>query len=466
MSKKVQGTGGSVNEDSAFGAFHSLLKNVLDVLPDAVLFFSPEGELVYANESLGRLTGYPVESLYGQNWLCVSSETSSMLLQQAVVSLSTKKGPIRHEVTLVRPDKSERIVSFTFQSLVLESGGPYVLAYCEDLTTSRHLSDIAVENERRLGTVLEAMSEGVVFQDRQGRVILNNEASELMLGLSAAQLDGRDYRDPRWMVTREDGSSLLLKDFPAQAALATGEAQANTVVCVHKPGGDVIWLNVNAVPVYDGSSSDPYAVVSSFSDITDLKHKAELLRDQMRQLHEAQVQVEIRQKELKLANQQLREIAEMDVLTTLKNRRGFFERLAAEIAIATRNGIVFSVVLFDIDHFKSINDQFGHQAGDEVLTLVGKTLKAECRTYDFIARYGGEEFALILPHTNKAQAAVITDRLLTAIRSIRWQRQITASAGISEFPSDTRTIDEIVEKADQALYSAKAAGRNQFLLAA
>ena len=151
-----------------------------------------------------------------------------------------------------------------------------------------------------------------------------------------------------------------------------------------------------------------------------------------------------------------------DPLTGLYNRRYFYEALENEVLRSERYGSTASLVIFDIDDFKSVNDTFGHAAGDEVLRNVGRLVEGLLRPADSFARIGGEEFALLLPETDQLGALLVAERLRTAIarQEILPARPVTMSGGVSSCPQDGRTTDELQRKADGALYWAKANGKN------
>ena len=250
-------------------------------------------------------------------------------------------------------------------------------------------------------------------------------------------------------------------------SLATGESLHKQAMGIHKPDGTLTWISINSVPLFNGNDKKPYSVVASFSDITELKNARDETQKQLDSLHLVQIELEMRQRELEVMNAQLRGMADTDVLTGLKNRRCLFDRLRAEISLVERNGSEFSFVLIDVDFFKSINDTFGHMAGDAVLKRVAQSLTDCARVSDFVARYGGEEFAVIMPHTNRIKAQVATERMLAEIGRVHWKgKQVTASAGVSTYAGLGSSIDSLIEDADSALYAAKAAGRNQVITAA
>jgi diguanylate cyclase (GGDEF)-like protein len=152
----------------------------------------------------------------------------------------------------------------------------------------------------------------------------------------------------------------------------------------------------------------------------------------------------------------------LDALTGIANRRAFDQRLAYEVARAVA-GATFSVVMIDIDHFKAVNDRFGHPTGDAVLRWLGERLEIAARRGDFVARYGGEEFVAILPDATTTNAAAWAERLRTAIRSDRppgVDRPVTASLGVAAWAAG-ETGQAVVDRADRGLYVAKEGGRDR-----
>ncbi|SFM39806.1 GGDEF domain-containing protein [Thermodesulforhabdus norvegica] len=164
----------------------------------------------------------------------------------------------------------------------------------------------------------------------------------------------------------------------------------------------------------------------------------------------------------KRMQQELYRLSITDPLTGAYNRRYFEKKLDEEIERAKRTGMTFSVVMFDIDHFKSINDLFGHEAGDMVLQVLVKTVKDRIRKTDLLARWGGEEFVLLLPATPVDNAIVLAEDLRQRIErlGVHKVREFTVSFGATEYrPGDTP--DSIISRADEALYAAKREGRNR-----
>lgn len=168
------------------------------------------------------------------------------------------------------------------------------------------------------------------------------------------------------------------------------------------------------------------------------------------------------QEELERKNLQLAELATIDGLTGLKNRRSFNEALPTACSLAVRCGYPLSLMMIDVDHFKTLNDTFGHPAGDSVLATLADILKGGTRDHDIVARYGGEEFAVLLPATTADAASLLAERLCSIIRNHSWlQRPMTVSAGVATTGTGLATGQELLEAADRALYHSKRSGRDQ-----
>jgi len=158
-----------------------------------------------------------------------------------------------------------------------------------------------------------------------------------------------------------------------------------------------------------------------------------------------------------------------DGLTGIKNRRYFEGRLHEEVAHSTRYKLPLSLILLDVDHFKNINDTYGHKAGDEVLKNLSALIAKMVRNSDVVARYGGEEIAIIAPSTPKHEAELLAERLRNAVEkttiavidATQEVIQVTVSAGVSTLGHVVTDRDALVEEADQALYLAKSQGRNK-----
>lgn len=176
-------------------------------------------------------------------------------------------------------------------------------------------------------------------------------------------------------------------------------------------------------------------------------------------------EVRERNQELRVAMQQIRELAHVDELTGVANRRRLMDVLTSEINRCRRSRSPLSIALLDIDHFKRINDRFGHPAGDAILRRVACSVDERMQDIDCFGRYGGEEFMMILPQTDLKGARTKAERICQSLRetscdSLQKGLQITASVGVAQY-RDSELAEDVIQRADEALYQAKTTGRDR-----
>lgn len=176
--------------------------------------------------------------------------------------------------------------------------------------------------------------------------------------------------------------------------------------------------------------------------------------------------VAVNRRLLQSSNVQLQQLSSTDRLTGLYNRGHWEESLKLEFARHSRYGHAAALIMFDIDHFKRVNDTYGHPVGDLVIQRVAAVAKALVRDADIIGRYGGEEFAILLPGTDKAGGAILAERLRVAIEAEEVFHEggrvpFTISLGVADLNSPAKEYKELIEWADQALYASKKGGRNR-----
>lgn len=197
-------------------------------------------------------------------------------------------------------------------------------------------------------------------------------------------------------------------------------------------------------------------------EITEQENALQLLKQQNGELQKRLTDIE--QLKNRISEQAIR-----DPLTHLFNRRFLNEFMERELAQARRNQKPLAVVMLDLDHFKQLNDQFGHQTGDKVIEMVAKHLLRQSRRTDILFRYGGEEFLVILPNTSSIQAKHLAENWRAHVQQAQVMAKhqpvsITLSAGVACYPEHGTTAFNLIQAADEALYQAKAAGRNQVVM--
>ncbi|OGB06313.1 MAG: hypothetical protein A3E25_00180 [Burkholderiales bacterium RIFCSPHIGHO2_12_FULL_69_20] len=310
-----------------------------------------------------------------------------------------------------------------------------------DVSQRKHMEAVLKASEEKYRTLFETVPQGVVYQDANGRITSANTAAQRILGLTLEQMQGLGSIDPRWHALHEDGSPFPGDQHPAMVALRTGQPVSNVVMGVSVPDRGHAWLLVNATPlVRQGVVQEVYA---SFEDIT----------------------------ERVLMSRELHLQASTDYLTGVANRRGLMERLQLEFKrLQQQPNRRCAVLAADLDHFKRINDQWGHAAGDAVLQHVARLMRQLTRQRDLVARSGGEEFTLLLPEVDADEALALAERLRQHLQATPLLHQgqllpVTLSLGVSPMSAADAAAEVALLRADQALYQAKAAGRNQVNLA-
>ncbi|HSM72282.1 MAG TPA: diguanylate cyclase [Anaerolineales bacterium] len=293
------------------------------------------------------------------------------------------------------------------------------------------------------GRLIENMSDGVLVLDPQGRIVDINPAMENFLEAPPASFIGKNVSEALniWNESTEH--------------LMTG---LETRTELRLPNNASRYLDLRVTPLFDDDKHLSGRLII-FRDVTDRKEVENDLRHAMDRLQSQLIEIGLLQKEL-------REQAIRDALTNLFNRRYLDETLERELARAAREGYPLCIVMMDIDHFKDVNDTYGHEAGDTVLRELSKMVTKQSRQGDFVCRYGGEEFVLVMPNISIDIAKERADSLLRSISSLfvsfgRFNLNITVSMGVSWFPEHGETRDDLLRTADKALYAAKNKGRNQ-----
>jgi diguanylate cyclase (GGDEF)-like protein len=251
--------------------------------------------------------------------------------------------------------------------------------------------------------------------------------------------------------------------FNSRLKLETGTAADENRTTVSVSGGNLV------VRAADGRVFNE-TEREFLREVFDLIRLAEESDARLRAFEERIGRLESENLDLLMQNRVLSEISARDSLTGLYNRWYVMEKIDSEMNRALRHGSPMSVLMLDIDHFKRVNDSFGHTVGDEMLKIVGQVLRESCRIYDVPGRYGGEEFCIVLPETRVGNTTVVAERIRTRLAATELpvgnaSVSVTASIGVAgmDSVSDEGVVSAaaLIERADRALYAAKHLGRNR-----
>lgn len=315
--------------------------------------------------------------------------------------------------------------------------------------------------------IFSYMSMGIIVVDEQSRVLEINQCAAPFVPVSKGEIFGLAEYLEKHSPQEETNDFLYKYRYHPLERIQTEIALA---------GNPVRHVSIQVSPILDRRKKFIGRIIT-FHDVTDLRKLVDEMNSKNEALHERNLELITVQEELFQLNRKLEQMAITDGLTGCYNRRFLMQQMEHEVLLSKRYRIPFSVFLFDIDHFKKINDQYGHLAGDEVLKSTANTVRENLRRTDILARYGGEEFTVYLPHTNREQAMILADRIMAAVsRNIvnagPDEIRVTISMGVFvesaenlNFDNPQEYLREVFARADAALYEAKNAGRNQVVLA-
>ncbi len=309
----------------------------------------------------------------------------------------------------------------------------------------------------RVRSALDVLTEGLVILDTSERIVLMNASLKKKLGLSEEDLVGKHLSSLRWEMTSEH-AALGTQKFPWTFLFETKEIPPVTHLRLKTVNHGSLDLNVNTSPIKTPDQKLKGAIVT-IDDVTEVEKKNRELAQLLERLEKSK-------DEISRQNLELVELATRDPLTHSLNRRALFDGMGSLLAETREHSDVLSCIMTDIDHFKLVNDNYGHSVGDIVIKVVANILQAVGRSEDLVGRYGGEEFVVVLPGVNESEAAEVAERVRLLIMEDRHEGfpndlAITSSFGISSTKSGIWDGDKLVDLADQALYVAKESGRNR-----
>lgn len=332
-------------------------------------------------------------------------------------------------------------IEVSIRMIFEQQGTLKILGVSRDISEKRKLEErLSKEQEEAKiqSFIYEALfkntRDAVAYFDDEERIVAINDRFSSLFGYTREEANGRYINDLVFSQHRKGDTDIL--------PIALETIQASTVelqtIRYHRDGTPIHVL-AKGVPIYiNGTFWGGYGV---YTDITPLKQ----------------------------TEKQLQYLATTDALTGLFNRRHFMESASVELEKTKRYHHPLSLILLDIDHFKRVNDTYGHDVGDMVLVLLSNQLKQHARNTDEVFRLGGEEFGMLLPSTGIDGAYVAAERLRVAIEGKKFinghhEIYFTISLGIAQVTDDVEDVDTLFKAADHALYEAKSRGRNQVVL--
>lgn len=409
-------------------------RSVLETGQDAILIVqAPQFCIIYANEQTAKLVGAELSDILGKPLLAFVAETDRAIVEGRLMRrLRGEPVSPTSRLRFARPDGSNlRVGDVHVARIDSAAHDPQWVVSIKDVT--ERLAD-----ERALqisAAVMESASEGIVVTDAENHIIQVNPAFTAITGYRPREVMGKD---PRCLGSGHHDAEFFRSLWQQLGTEGRWEGE----VWNRRPDGTVyvVWLSISAIRGEGAESGGRH--VATFIDITQRKEVEELLR------HRAQ----------------------SDPLTDLPNRTVFYDRLQMALVHARRYGNEFALLYVDLDHFKEVNDTWGHAAGDELLIESARRLKQAVRDSDTVARLGGDEFAVILPQLHgRDEAEDVARRIVASMvepfRLSGGEARVSASIGLAIYPAHGDDLESIRSSADAALYAAKDGGRNGYRLA-
>lgn len=286
--------------------------------------------------------------------------------------------------------------------------------------------------------ILNSLQDGIYFLDRNRKITFWNRGAEEITGYSANQVVGKSCRDNLLNHVNEHGQELCNIHCPMAATMLDGKPR-EAYVYLHHAEGHRVPVKIRSTVIRD-KDGNAIGAVETFNKGISPENAERRIR-------------------------KLQKTAFLDPLTSIGNRRHLESRLKFSLIEFQENRIGFGLLFCDIDHFKDLNDTFGHSLGDRTLRMVAQTLRANIRDTDTMGRWGGEEFIVILRDINAESLAMIGEKLLSLVRESNLKlpdnRVLSATISIGgTLVRENDTVDSVVDRADRLMYQSKANGRN------
>lgn len=384
-----------------------------------------DGIVIGANAEFIKMIEYPSSELYGMSALDLIAEDERAEMIARFAAGNTE----RYELKLL--PKSKKVLDVLVAPRTFNAGGQlYRLAEFVDNTAQKKSQLAITESEQKFQSVFEQAAVGIARVSPAGTFLEVNQKLCDIVGYSKEELIKITFQKITHPNDLDIDLSLLQQMLNNERDTYKLEKRY-----FHK-NGSIIWISFTA-SLIKTSAAEPKYFVAVIEDISARKKMEHELIN--RATHVA--------------------------LTGLCNRTTLNEKLDYEIDRASRYSRSLSLMMIDIDHFKLINDNYGHQTGDNVLIELGKIFKKIIRRADHAGRFGGEEFLLVLPELDNKQALVLAERLRQQVEALSVKIgeksiNVTVSIGISSYPENGKEVDSLIKACDDAMYKAKENGRN------
>ncbi|MBI3446114.1 MAG: diguanylate cyclase [Magnetospirillum sp.] len=443
-----------------------VLQAIIDNLPCGVTLFGPNMDMIACNSLFSRLLDFPPDlfsaGLPSLRDLAIFNAGRGEYgpgdpeaLADEVVRRALIMEP--HAFERTRPDGT----ILEIQGIPIDGGG-FISTYT-DITKRRRAEEALRRNQAQLRLIYDTSSVAIFFVNSQGIITHANRRMSEMFACPMDKLEGSEYVAHIHPSEREIGRAKML------ALLASDIPNVNLERHYWRDDGSEFWGNLTGQRMHD-EDGHSVGLVGVIADVTERRLAELALAERSRELEELNRTLAASNEELREARLTLESMALHDQLTGLANRHKFLQTYLVETERRNRSATPLSLLLVDVDHFKSVNDRFGHLAGDSCLRAIASVLERSVRTADLVGRFGGEEFLVLLPDTDTEGARAAAENLRREIRAAEFNLDgqpvtLTISIGTATLlPGQPADFDTFVQRADSAVYRAKATGRDTVVM--
>ncbi len=412
------------------------LRTILDNLPSPISYWDQEQRNRFINQTSREFFGSPPEALQGKTAAEVLGADGYAMVQPYVLQ-ALQGHPQVFERTITTASGEVRHVHITYTPDREGSDGPVrgMFAQMTDITERKRMEEELFSEKERMRLTLQSIGDAVLCTDAQGRVTYINPVAQRMTGWQAFDAADQDV-DVVAPLYRNNGERV--EPSPVRQALGSGKPCGPTRgVVLHRKDGHRYVVEETASPITDRHGQLTGAVMV-LHDVTETMALAE----------------------------RMARLAQYDALTDLPNRVLLQDRARQALALARREGKSLAVMYIDLDGFKQVNDNLGHDLGDELLVQFARRMQAAVRQSDTVCRQGGDEFVVLLPGLDGPQQSTVVARKVLAVCQAPFDLQghevrVGLSAGLALFPQHGSAFEELARHADTAMYAAKRSGRMQ-----
>ena len=411
----------------------AFLQSILEDIPHLICRCAPDGTITFVNDAYCRYFGKSSDELIGSSFMALIPEEDRQKVRQYIATIGPENPVTTFEHSVIRTNGEIRRQRWTNRALFDPNGAiTQVQSIGEDVTEQR----LAEENLHLAREIFENCDELIAITDANADIVDVNPAFTRLTGYAREEVIGKNIRLLGFELTDPYGCVQPLYEYHAESLRRHGRWQGETRGRRKNGQRFTSLITINALKDDRGEAT---RFVSLSTDITNLK----------------------------VVEEKLRHLAFFDPLTGLPNRDLMRDRLQQAIYGAARDKTMAALLFLDLDNFKDINDTLGHPLGDQVLAEVAQRLQARTRHSDTVARMGGDEFVIVIRHVPSSEsvgtaAQGVLNTMSTPFVLDGREVFLTASIGVVLYPVDGLNPNDLIQKADTAMYHAKAQGKNRY----